>query len=97
VRELINIEEVAYFNIDEFSHRLYLLTNQNTLFCFGYSQLLPANTCKLKYKAKINANMSATVVTMDYIQELTSLVIAYSNGDVFTYSNQSESEGKSTT
>ena len=86
---------VACFAVDEYSHRLYVLSTNNTLYCFGYSQLLPANTCKLKYQSQISADQSATAISISYIQELNVLVIAYSNGSIFTLSNQNESDGKS--
>lgn len=89
-----NGEEVAIFTVDEFSHRLYFLTTQQVLYCFGYSQLCPANTCKLKYQGLINVDSKARAVSMNYIQELTALVITFSNGSIFTYCNQGETEGK---
>lgn len=87
--------EVACFAVDEYNHRLFVLSTNNTLYCFGYSQLLPANTCKLKYQSQIGVDQSTTAVSIAYIQELNALVIAYSNGSIFTLSNQNESEGKS--
>lgn len=87
-------EEVACFAVDEFSHRLYVISTQNVLYAFGYAQLLPANTCKLKYQYKLAVKEGAKPVALSYIQELSALVIAYSSGNIFTYSNQTENEGK---
>lgn len=86
--------EVANFTIDEFAHRLYLLTTDNMLSCFGYSALLPANTCKLKYQVPLSADNSAVSVSIKYVQELNCLILAYSNGVVLSYSNPNEDDGK---
>jgi hypothetical protein len=87
-------EQMNCFCLDEFSHRLYILTTENVLYCFGYSQILPANTVKLKYSVDFNVEQKASAISIDYIQELNALVLAYSNGSIFTMSNQNEEQGK---
>lgn len=86
--------ELSCFTVDEFAHRIYLLTSDNTLYCFGYSQLLPANTCKLKYQVPLTVDGPCKAVNLKYVQELSSLIVTFTNGTILSYSNPNEDEGK---
>lgn len=87
-------ETVQMFTVDELAHKLYLISSKNTLYAFSYSQLLPANSSKLLYQWEIFAGENATAVSIAYIQEISGLCIAFSNGTIIKHSNMSEAEGK---
>lgn len=87
-------ETVQMFTVDEMGSRLYVVTTTGTLYTFKYSQLLPANSWKMVAWWPLQQAQGTEAVSMNYIQEIAGLCIAFSNGVVIRYSNESESEGK---
>ena len=88
-------DTVATACIDEFGHFLFVYTIGHSLYVYKFNPERPSDNLQFVAQEKFNhffegEDNGVFIVSVEYVQEISAAVLAFSNGEIYLYENESK-------